>query len=212
MGQRADIVEVHFARHFFASLRHLLPETPLLLLRIVQLGEGIAQLHARDIDLEALDQRRIVRRGIWTAAKCPSENRRAASAESACGSATVSNSSPVSSPSVMCFDAEQRPRSPPRGDCTRCDPCVVTLGGGARPAGLRQFGQCRRRPGSAGQYSPMASRIESRCHLPEVQTGARHKAPPCRAANLVRQRGEQLLGQEPSGRGNRYRPGRTRAW
>ena len=62
VGQRPDVVLVHLVRLFVAALAHrqLHFEAAPLLLRVVQLGVGVADLHPRDVDFKAFDKGRII--------------------------------------------------------------------------------------------------------------------------------------------------------
>ncbi len=62
IGQRAHVIFVHLVRLFVAvsAIGELLLETLVLLHRIVQLAEGVAELKAAGEDLESLDVVRVV--------------------------------------------------------------------------------------------------------------------------------------------------------
>ena len=53
-------LEIDFARHFVAAAGNLFAKATLLLIRIVQFGKGVAQLHARYVNLESLNKRRVI--------------------------------------------------------------------------------------------------------------------------------------------------------
>jgi len=58
--QRANVIDVDLTRHLVSAALHLLAEASLLFLCIVQFGERVPKFHARDVNLEALHQRRII--------------------------------------------------------------------------------------------------------------------------------------------------------
>src|SRR4029077_9889953 len=60
VGEGADIVKIDFAGHFFATAGNLLAKAAFLLLRVVQFGKGIAQLHPGNENLESFDEGRVV--------------------------------------------------------------------------------------------------------------------------------------------------------